>query len=109
MSLKHTEYETFDICNIRTVREFKNFVENVYKEAQQKGWTDLKWGFTTTTDYDDYSEAAIEFYGSRPKTPEEEKASIREGAVRKVAREKGISYHEASTLYNLRERKKIDF
>ena len=109
MEMKREEYGNFDITSIQSLEEFEKFLVETYSKAHQEGWINLYFCFSSREDYDGYSDPSIEIFGDRPATDHEKEEKIKEELVRKLSREKGISYHEAATIQRLKEAKKIDF
>jgi len=109
MEMKRKCYDNLDISHIQSLEGFEKFLVETYSKAHQEGWINLEFCFGTKEDYDGYGEPSIEIFGDRPATDHEKEEKIKEELVRKLSREKGISYHEAATIQRLKEAKKIDF
>lgn len=100
------EFESFQQDKGYTLDELISTLQRAKEEGEAKGWVDVKLCINSLIEpYEDWAgDAELRVVGKRPKNQKEKQQDKREAEILELARQKGISYYEASQLKMLMDR-----
>jgi len=89
---------------LKEFTEWYNDVVGVMKEAE-KNFSDVRIKISSSVDYEGYpGDVQVEVWGKRDLNKEEIAAELYQETIEKLAKGLGITFHEANTLIQLKNR-----